>query len=651
MKSKIFNLVILATILVLSSCEDFLEEKNKTGKTEDLVFVTEEAIDGLVAACYSYNRLWYGKEAGAALSEAGTDLWWAGGDSHQRDLVTYGNLTPASSTDPANNNACLDEYWEAFYAAINICNVALKNVETTDQISEEKRQQYLSEVKFLRAFYYWHMVELWGPVTLNLEPTSSVDLEPTRNSVDDIYAQMFEDVDFAINNLSPSEAPNSRVTHWAAKAFKARLCLYYASAYYGNTSYYATAAQEARDVINGCGKTLYDDYENVWLIENSSTLTNDEFIWAIDYYDVIGDAQSYNFLPPRLTTDEDGDPENWVSVIARRTPANANGHGNVMHLMYTGIWNLLSDDAGGPAVTDVLNRWTGEQSYFTKESPDSAVLVDVENFYVKYGIGYRRFAPSRYALQDVWDETIDERFDGTFRTAWYKHPDVVPQYWGSDSCAYPDMQDTVVWISNRPLTQAQRDWASTRYKIEDVVDMFGDDDEPDLTIATSLNPGEFYPMMRKFENTDSPLTGASTNFQDYFSYRDFPVFRISEMYIIAAEALMSTDPATAVEMINTLRTKRAYAGSEAEMQITEADLDIDFILEERAREFTGENMRWFDLKRTLKLEQQIQYCWDARDNFDPDVHYLRPIPATHMDAIVNVTEGPDPNGFWQNPGY
>jgi starch-binding outer membrane protein, SusD/RagB family len=662
MKIKIFLAGILTLALVSQSCEDFLEENNKTGKTEDIIYTTETAVESLVASCYAYNRLWYGKEGGNGLSEGGTDLWWDAGDNKQRDLVTYRNLTPESSSDPSNNNHTLDQYWEAFYAAINVCNVAIKNLEEGDVLNADLAKQRLAEVKFLRAFYYWHMVETWGPVTLNLEPITAVNLRPTRNSVAEIYAQMFKDVNFAIKTLPASEAPSARVTHWAAKAFKARLFLYYASAYsvnkeapYGHSeapaTYYDSAAILAREVIDGSGKELYDNYEDVWDITNEAIAANKEHIWGVEYFNTLGNTQSFNFLPPRLTTNENDDPEPWVSIISRRAPNDGNGHGNVMHLIYAPIWNNLSDNDGGPSITDVLVRRTGVGNYYTSESPAVQVPVDVGNFYVKYGMGYRRYAPTRYAMEGVWDETMDQRYSVTLRTAWLKHPDVVPQYHGTDSSAYPDMQDTAVWISNRPLTQAQLDWASTRYKVEDIDHMFNPDGSV-TSVSTALKPSEFYPMMRKFENTDSPLEGNSPNFQDYFSYRDFPVFRISEMYLIAAEAyVMNNNAAAAVPLLNTLREKRAKDGMETAMQVTAAELDIDFILGERAREFAGENIRWFDLKRTMKLEEYISRNQNARDNFDPKIHYLRPIPATQMDAIVNETALPDPDGFWQNPGY
>jgi hypothetical protein len=633
--------MLLAIALGMWSCSDFLSEINKTGKTEDIVYSGEQSINGIVAACYSYNRLWYGKEGGFGLAEAGTDLWYNARDNAQVELVTYRGIVPELAS------ALFDQYWEAFYAAINLCNLAEKNIKKSATLTDQRKNELLSEVLFLRAFYYWHLVETWGPVQLNLEPVSSPTTLAYRHSVDAIYTQMFADVQFAIDNLPPATPISSRVSHWAAKAFKARLALYYASQY-GKTEYYAIAAATAEEVINGSGKKLYSNFEDVWDIKKNATSKNDEFIWAVEYYDVIDAAIPNNYLPPRLNG-------NWDGKIARRQTNESGGSGgNVQHLMVCGLWNSQSDAVGGPAISaDLLRRVCGTVTFYTKESPSTLVPVDVGYFYVKYGMGYTRYAPTRY-LMNLFDETKDQRYNGTLRTAWYKHPGVVPQHYGTPQCRYPDMsvgtdKDTVLYYSKYPLTAEQKAWASTRYKVMDVNNTFEADGITPNTITGNTGANLMYPSLKKFENTDSKITVPQTNFQDYFSYRDFPVFRISEMYLIAAEALMGTNQAKALDMFNTLMMKRALPGKEQEMRFS--NFNLDFILEERAREFAGENIRWFDLKRTKKLQQQLVHNTKARDGFDPSKHYLRPIPAIQFQATTNKGEFGEEGKFWQNPGY
>jgi hypothetical protein len=89
MKTKFKNIYILfATLAIISvSCKDFLDEENRTGSTEDVVYSTKSGLDGLVASSYTYLRAWYGKEAAFGLSEGGTDTWLTGYDNRQKVLV------------------------------------------------------------------------------------------------------------------------------------------------------------------------------------------------------------------------------------------------------------------------------------------------------------------------------------------------------------------------------------------------------------------------------------------------------------------------------------------------------------------------------------------------------------------------------------
>src|SRR5512133_3560729 len=154
----VFALLLLTNI----SCSDFLEEDNRAGSTEETKYVTKSGIEGLVAASYSYRRGWYGKEASMGLSEGGTDTWLTGYDNRQKVLINYSGITPeVASSTRETMNACLDEYCERFYTAINVWNTGIKAVNNAGEqvLSALERDQYLGELKVLRAFYYWHLVE------------------------------------------------------------------------------------------------------------------------------------------------------------------------------------------------------------------------------------------------------------------------------------------------------------------------------------------------------------------------------------------------------------------------------------------------------------------------------------------------------------
>jgi hypothetical protein len=81
------------------------------------------------------------------------------------------------------------------------------------------------------------------------------------------------------------------------------------------------------------------------------------------------------------------------------------------------------------------------------------------------------------------------------------------------------------------------------------------------------------------------------------------------------------------------------------MEIDAGDVTLDFILDERAREFGGEMMRWFDLKRTDKLLERVRLHNPEASDYIQEHHRLRPIPQSQFDGM------PDPETLGQNQGY
>ena len=136
----------------------------------------------------------------------------------------------------------------------------------------------------------------------------------------------------------------------------------------------------------------------------------------------------------------------------------------------------------------------------------------------------------------------------------------------------------------------------------------------------------------------------STPFGDgRVSTRDIVLARLGETYLIAAEAYLNSDPAKAAARVNEVR-RRAGAGI-----VTSSDMDIDFILDERARELMGEYHRWFDLKRTGKLVERASLYNHLinTSNFNGAngaQKVLRPIPQSALDLNQN-------RDFPQNPAY
>ncbi|MCE5346653.1 MAG: RagB/SusD family nutrient uptake outer membrane protein [Bacteroidales bacterium] len=645
--SIIFALMIVANI----ACTDYLLEDNKTGATEEVIYSTKSGLDGLLASSYSYLRGWYGKEAAYGLSEGGTDIWLTGYDNRQKVLIDYSGITPEVATSSRETmNACFDEYWELFYTAVNTCNTGIKYVEeaTSLILSEADKTAYIGELKALRAFYYWHLVETWGPVQINREPVSSASTIAHRDTEEDVYAFILEDIDDAIVRLAGKTSKTGHINLWAAKALRARFLLYKASKFNDNQAYLGAAA-EAEEVIGSSGLSFFTNYSDCWKGTYENGLSNKEVVWWIDYSDVLEN----NILPKRLKLDANGAQMTWSQMILRNA-ANTIG-GNAAHLMFVGVWNSV------PATSAILKRTDTEAN---KNITYKSVVYNAGTSYQAYSKGFTRFVPSGYLL-DLFNSATDQRYQASFRDVYYVAPAFTTAFSGgiAPPSGYALMRDTALYLSRTTVTASQIARAATRYVLFSRTDvanplvypLYQDAAGTLPTIATGTTGNEnykgnrMYIQLKKFDDLNGSII------RDLGS-RDAFVIRLSELYLIAAEGyMMSGQSGPAITKLNALRNARAIAGKSNVLSPAEetqvGGKDINVILDERARELCGEQQRWFDLKRTGKLVERIKmYNGSAKDNIQ-SFHTLRPIPTPQLDAITNRTSGPDPNGFWQNTGY
>ncbi len=665
---KIRNILIVLTIglsLGLVSCAGFLDEDNKVGQTADLVYNTATGAQGLIASCYSFARGWYGKEAGLGLSEMGTDLFYYGYDNKQKSLCSY-NITAESLDANTADNPCLDQYWEMFYCAVDVCNTAIKYIPLNTAIGESLKSQYMGEAYFMRAFYYWHMVNIWGAIPYNGESFSSMVTTATKSSEEVIYSNMLSDLDKSIEYFANYKTKaDGHADYWAAKALKARTLLYAASwlgatSITTNTNYagknlYSLAKDEADDIITNGPFSFYDNYADTWSMKNEDYTKNNEAIFGVRYS---GDlSTTANTIPYRYKTDASGTQLQYNGLITRTGYSRG---GSAMLLMFVGMWNNGASDLGnnGTGKTNVFVRVLGT-STATILSKKTGLPVDVTTAYSPYGRGFTRYLPSMYLwkLLDKYRAT-DQRTAVTL----LDHYDIASPDLSQNAVNYPNLQDTAIYYcaldGNSAEGIAKQNWAKNRYRIQFMsggdIPIYTTSDmstakPTEAAVATSSVYGDnrynsykiggwcSYPGIKKFLD-DVYDPNYPTN---DISGRDAFVIRLAEIYLIKAEAELATG-GDAKGTINTLRAKRAISGQDNSITGT---VDINTILEERAIELCGEQQRWFDLKRTHKLVEYVTARNAQASGNIKSFHYYRPIPQSQFDAITNKDE------FLQNDGY
>ncbi|MDR2914620.1 MAG: RagB/SusD family nutrient uptake outer membrane protein [Tannerella sp.] len=259
------------------------------------------------------------------------------------------------------------------------------------------------------------------------------------------------------------------------------------------------------------------------------------------------------------------------------------------------------------------------------------VLGGFERGNTTYNWKKSQFTPTQF-LYSLFDTEADSRYDVTFLSTFYATADDVSTgVRKGDLRTYFPKYDQPFTVQDSLDFMAQHPNAIIITKSRWIQDIEG------------LGGTGMVPMVWKFYDPDAPFPDNNTG---YTSTRDIFLFRLAETYLIAAEAyhkLNNNDKA--VERINSVRQRAAIPGNEAAMTIPASDVTLDFILDERARELTGEYKRWMDLKRTGKLiERTLLYNNLAqRTNRMEPHHLLRPIPQTVRDQ--------DSGDFPQNPGY
>ena len=236
------------------------------------------------------------------------------------------------------------------------------------------------------------------------------------------------------------------------------------------------------------------------------------------------------------------------------------------------------------------------------------------------GRAFKRFRSTNWLL-NLWDRTRDTRYDDSYTTVYYaNNPTSIPK----DASGNPKFAvgDTAIWMPGVEMTAAQ--------------------------IAT--HP---YTIITPSKYTDAAFPSFNKKFIDPFRLtvndvrgsRDWYVMRLAETYLLAAEALVRDGrPTEALPYVNAVRERAAKPGvAKALMDVTAADLSLDFILDERSRELAGEQMRWFDLVRTGKLVERVLKYNSAAAKSIQAFHALRPIPTEQITLTANA--------FPQNPGY
>ena len=559
-KNICFTCLAIAVLFVIGGCKKKLVEEPRSLLTPAF-FKTAQGFQQGLDAAYAGTRLFWGNQDYFTVTVIGTDEFKRGIDGNSDINVYSSNYTPSTGVINAN--------WRNAYTFINTCNGVIDNASEVD-LPEATRKRMVAEAKFIRANYYFILVQFWGDVTLNKSFQSVPTTAAKRDPVADVYNFIIQDLKDAAQDLHQGaikDVQTGRATRAAALHVLAKVYLTRAGSPAKQTNDYQDAYTTAKSIIDSravYGLSLLPDFGRVYEEGNEA---NSEVIWSVQH----------------------------TSNLAFNGPNNS------------GVVNFSADN--------VLNHMWVPQ-YETRPGMVRST---------QYGRPYIRCTPTRWLTDVAFAERVnDTRYGKTFQTVWYANnpsPGGYPVWTAPLPAGAPanavvgqpkfSLGDTAIYMPGVDVTNAQINAA--RYLVI-----------PPRNYSASLSPAMFKYFDTKRANLNFP------SIRPVIAYRLAETYLVAAEAAFMTGKL--AEAVAYINTIR--ERAAYPTGNPVSMRITATNLSIDFILDERTRELCGELVRWFDLVRTGKLIDRVKlYNPEAGPNILPK-HTLRPIPQAQIDAVV-----------------
>lgn len=248
MKINIIRYLTIACLTtVLVSCNKYLDIVPDNIATLDFAFRDRVRAERYLFTCYSYMpRIGFsGNDPGLI----GDDVW-----SVNRNSWTYPNKGYDIMYDGNNVTNPNLNYWEGTNGATNLwagirdCNVFMENIDKVHDIGDFEKKRWVAEAKFLKAYYHYFLLQLYGPIPIVREnlpiSASPEEVAVYREPVDEVFDYVVQLLDEAALDL-PAKIDNEvseagRVSQVVALSMKAKVLVTAASPLFNGNPDYAT---------------------------------------------------------------------------------------------------------------------------------------------------------------------------------------------------------------------------------------------------------------------------------------------------------------------------------------------------------------------------------------------------------------------------
>jgi hypothetical protein len=643
--SALFVLFVFST-----GCKKILNEEPRSNFTPGF-FKTQTGVQGGVTSLYAHLRQIYGNAYYYNTGVTGTDEATYAQSADQNFKVM--DLTNQGIIDPTTSRA--DVLWNNSFYDINTASGIIENAASVSGISPA----LVAEARFFRAFDYFQLVQTFGGVPLDL---GSGDLKfntnpirtSTRNTVPEVYTKaIFPDLVQALSDLPATP----RLTGTATKTLAS---LYLAKAYLT----YAWWLQNPNNIPTypAADRTDPDGHDAQWYFQKAYDIATA----AIDNPGPFGLQPTFYDLHRGSN-----DRNNEVLLYADHTQNSEK-------------YNDASLTYGGGGGADNFAGWMMNWNYTEiRSSSSSTTWTSVSSVQreadQRLGRPWTRMCPTINVIENTFaDKTNDSRYDGTFVTTYRGNWNLqgtgltsVSTLYNANNLPVHPGDAILTFLDDEPGTAITYPTGAGKSNV-------GAGELPgrsDFVISPEGISRVVYPGPWKLGEyrTDNNGTLGQPNAA---STRPFNIAYFSELYFIAAEAAVKgavpQAGKSARELINVIRARAgkwtfSVNGNAPKVEdhsadmtaATPATITIDYILQERSREYYGEGGRWLDLVRTQKwtdLASSYRICSSAKGDHTPATFtrsiqpnlYLRPIPQGQIDALDMTAEE---KKAYQNPGY
>ena len=291
----ISTLVLFAMMVFGTGCKKFLEETDPSNLTPDTYYTIPEHAEAALAAGYAQTRF-IGNGAGIFVA-----------NFSMLEVVTGTARTETGQNSDLNNlvglqyngdNLLVRNWWNGLYNVIAQTNLVLQKVPAITPMDETRKAQILGEARFLRAWAYFYLVQLYGDVPLITVPqtTASEDFLPQRQPIEEGYALIVDDLKQAEAAGLPWLDASGRASRAAVKSLLSKVYLTMAGQPLNKgVEYYRLAADAAKDVIDNAGISLFPTYADLHSLAQEN---KGEHIFQIQYLaSVAGNPMQQLLLP------------------------------------------------------------------------------------------------------------------------------------------------------------------------------------------------------------------------------------------------------------------------------------------------------------------------------------------------------------------